>query len=65
MREVCASNETEKGKRSWKTALAFVKMVLGNPCGIKACAFRVPDLRSSQAISVRWSGIVEKPGEEA
>jgi len=40
-------------------------MVLGNPCGIKACAFRVPDLRSSQAISVRWSGIVEKPGEEA
>src|SRR3984893_13308978 len=59
------SNETEKGKRRGKTALAFVKMMLSNPCGIKACAFRVPDLRCGQAISVRWSGIIKKPREEA
>jgi hypothetical protein len=40
-------------------------MVLGNPCGIKPCAFSVLDLLRSQAISVRWSGVVEKPGEKA
>jgi len=39
-------------------------MVLSNPCGIKACAFRVPDLLCSQAISVCWSGIIEKPREK-
>jgi hypothetical protein len=42
-----------------------VKMMLSNPCGIKACAFRVPDLLCSQAISVCWSGIIKKPREKA
>jgi hypothetical protein len=40
-------------------------MVLSNPCGIEACSFRVLDLFRSQAIALRWSGIIEKPREKA
>src|SRR6201993_1134522 len=42
----------EKHKRRWQAAFVFVKMVLRHPCGAKAAAFGMHDLRSGQAIAL-------------
>jgi hypothetical protein len=42
-----------------------MKMMLGNPCGIEAGAFRVPDLLRGKPISVRRGSGIQKPREEA
>ena len=57
-------DETEKCEWRREPALAFVKMVLRDPCGIKAGGFRVNDLRCRQAISFRGWHIVEQPREK-
>jgi hypothetical protein len=59
------SDETEKSERSGKPALTLMKMVLRNPCRIKTCAFRVPDLLCRQPIPLRRSRVVEKPRKKA
>jgi hypothetical protein len=46
-------------------AFVLVKMVLRHPCGVKAAAFGVHDLRGGQAIALGCIRLIEQAGEKA
>jgi hypothetical protein len=55
----------EKHKRCRQAAFVLVKMVLRHPCGVKAAAFRMHDLRGGQAIALGCIRLIEQASEKA
>ena len=55
----------EKHKRCRQAAFVLVKMVLRHPCGVKAAAIGMHDLRGGQAIAHGCIRLIEQAGEKA
>src|SRR6516162_4120023 len=55
----------EKHKRCRQAAFVLVKMVLRHPCGVKAAAFGMDDLRGGQAIALCCIRLIEQAGKKA
>jgi hypothetical protein len=55
----------EKHKRCRQAAFILVKMVLRHPCGVKAAAFGMDDLRGGHAIALGCIRLIEQAGEKA
>src|ERR1700730_2941344 len=55
----------EKYKRCRQAAFVLVKMVLRHPCGVKAAAFGMDDLRGGQAIALGCIRPIEQAREKA